>query len=274
MTTLRKTTESSVANKGAARYAQLLDCLAEQYPEMMSLAEIVRQTDLPKASAFRLMKALQEVGFVSYDSTHEAYYFGARMMDLGIKALTQNFALIARPSLQRVANETGDTAFGVLAENDHMQCLLRLIGHYPVRILSLEEGDIWPLGVGAAGLALLAAHDDVYIDSYLDRCQPLIDRYAPSSVAEMKERIRRTREQGYALSDGELLDGMSAVGVAVFFPGVKRPIGAISVAAITPRLEGERRIRAIEILQREAGLIGQTAQSRQSSYGHGPDDAD
>lgn len=269
-----KVAQFSAVNKGAARYALLLDCLARQYPEMVSLAELVRQTDLPKATAFRLMKALQEVGFVAYDSTHEAYCFGGRMMDLGAKALGQNFAVLARPSLRRLANETGDTAFGVLAENDHMQCLLRFTGSYPVRTLSLDEGDIWPLGVGAVGMALLAANDDAYVDGYIERFQPLINRYAPVSAAQMKDRVYRTREQGYAVSDGELLDGMSALGMAVHFPGTPRAIGAISVAAISSRLMGERQAEVVGLLRREVQLIGQAVQAQQSSYSKKSDDAD
>ncbi|NYT44348.1 IclR family transcriptional regulator [Alcaligenaceae bacterium] len=264
----------SAVNKGAARYALLLDCLANQYPEMVSLAEIARRTDLPKATAFRLMKALQEVGFVAYDSTYEAYLFGGRMMELGAKALGQNFAVLVRPSLQRIANDTGDTAFGVLAQNDHMQCLLRFTGSYPVRTLSLDEGDIWPLGIGAVGMALLAANDDAYVDGYIERCQPLVNRYAPISAAELKDRVRRTREQGYAVSDGDLLDGMSALGMAIHFPGTVRPIGAISVAAISSRLIGDRKAEVVEQLRREVDLINQTARAQQFSYGKKLNDAD
>lgn len=263
--TVSKASPFSAVNKGAARYALLLDCLAKQYPEMVSLAEIARQTGLPKPTAFRLMKALQEVGFVAYDSIYEAYIFGARMMDLGAKALAQNFAVIARPSLQRIADETGDTAFGALAENDHMHCLLRVIGNYPVRTLSLEEGDIWPLGIGAIGTALLAANDDAYIESYIKRYLPLINRYTTLSAVELKNRVRRTRDEGYARSEGELLDGMSALGVVVCYPGSTRPIGAISVAAITSRLVDTRQREVVDLLQREVGLITSAIEARQSA---------
>jgi len=248
-------------HKGAARYARLLDCLARQYPERVSLAELARRTDLPKATAFRLLKALREVGFVAYDSIHEAYGFGARMMDLGIKALGQNFTVIVRPALRRITNETGDTAFGVLAENDHLQCLLRLSGHYPIRTLSLDEGDVWPLGIGAVGMALLAAHDDAYIDQYLKRFLPVIHQYTRVSAAQLQARVNHTRALGYAVSEGDLLDGMSAIGVAIHFPDVARPIGAISVAAISARLTGDRRADVVNSLQREAALISQAARA-------------
>lgn len=257
-TTAKKTTQFSAVNKGAARYALLLDCLADHYPNMLSLADIGRLTNLPKPTAFRLMKALEEVGFVAYDTEQQAYFFGAKMMELGLKALAQNFAVIARPSLMRIADETRDTAFGVLAQNDHMHCLLRITGSYPVRTLSLEVGDIWPLGVGAVGMALLAAYDDDFIERFLKSHLALISHYAPLTSDVLRERVRHTREHGYALSEGDLLSGMSAIGVVVRFPGTGRPMGAISVAALSSRLESPRREEIANLLRREADAMAST----------------
>ncbi len=256
--TVRKAPQFSAVNKGAARYALLLDCLADHYPGMLSLADIGRLTNLPKPTAFRLMKALQEVGFVAYDTHHEAYLFGARMMELGAKALAQNFAVIARPSLMRIADETRDTAFGVLAENDHMHCLLRITGSYPIRTLSLDVGDIWPMGIGAVGMALLAAHDDDFIGRYIESHLPLIAHYTPLTPDLIRERVRRTRDNGYALSENELLSGMSAMGLVIMFPGTNRPMGAISVAALSTRLDASRREEIAGIMRREADAITST----------------
>lgn len=261
----KTTAKFSAVNKGAARYAMLLDCLSAHYPGMVSLADIVRITGLPKATAFRLMKALQEEQLVAYDSIHEAYYLGAKLMDLGLRALSQNFALLARPSLERIAEATDDTVFAGIPENDHMRCLVRVTGNYPVRILSLEEGDAWPLGVGSIGQALLAAYDDAYIDAYLQRYLPFMSKFAPVTAEQVKEQVQQTRKRGYAFSCGDLLEGMSAVGVAIMAPGLRRPWGALSVAAVTPRLADERREKVVALLKREADLIGQTMQDRLSS---------
>lgn len=262
---VNKASQFSAVNKGAARYALLLDCLADHYPGMLSLAEIGRLTNLPKPTAFRLMKALQEVGFASYDTEQEAYLLGGKMMELGAKALAQNFAVIVRPSLIRIADETRDTAFGVLAENDHMHCLVRITGNYPLRTLSLDVGDVWPLGIGAAGMALLAAHDDDFVERYLESHLSLIANFAPLTTETVRERVRRTRDDGYAMSEGELLSGMSAMGVAVRFPGTGRPMGAISVAALSARLDKPRQSEVAGLLQREVKVITSTLSARRSA---------
>lgn len=254
----RKAAQFSAVNKGAARYALLLDCLADRYPDMVSLAEIARLTNLPKPTAFRLMKALQEVGFAAYDGEREAYLFGAKMMELGAKALTQNFTVIARPSLIRLAEETQDTAFAGLAENNHMHCVLRVLGSYPVRSLSLEEGDVWPLGVGGVGLALLAAHDEAFVARYIENYLPVITRYSQTTAQSLHDRVGRTRADGFASSERDVLAGVSALGVAIVHPLTGRPFGAISIAAISSRMEAERSREIVGLLRREARLITDT----------------
>lgn len=254
----RKAAQFSAVNKGAARYALLLDCLADRYPDMVSLAEIARLTNLPKPTAFRLTKALQEVGFVAYDSEREAYLFGARMMELGAKALMQNFAVIARPSLIRLAEETQDTAFAGLAENNHIHCVLRVLGSYPVRTLSLEEGDIWPLGVGGVGLALLSAYDEAFVERYIENFLPVITRYSQTTAQSLHDRVRRARADGFASSERDVLPGVSALGVAIVHPLTGRPFGAISIAAISARMEASRIGEIVTLLRQEARLITDT----------------
>lgn len=252
---VKQASDFSAVNKGAARYALLLDRLSANHPKPVSLAELARLANLPKPSAFRLLKALQLVGFISYDSQSEAYFLGARLMDIGVRSLSQNFARLAEPALLRLAEDTHDTAFAVLAENDHMNCLRRITGNFPVRTLSLEEGDIWPLGIGAVGLALLAAHDDAYVDYYLANYMPVLARYSSIDKGELRRRIAQTRETGIAVSQSDLLAGMSAVGIAIYYPGTKRPMGALSVAALSTRLDEVRRSQVADYLRNEAALI-------------------
>lgn len=252
---IKQASEFSAVNKGAARYALLLECLSANHPKPVGLAELARLAKLPKPSAFRLLKALQLVGFIAYDSHSEAYFLGARLMDIGVRSLSQNFARLAEPALLRLTEMTNDTAFAVLAENDHMNCLRRITGSFPVRTLSLEEGDIWPLGVGAVGLALLASHDNSYIDYYLKNYMPVISRYTSIDEGELRRRVGLTRETGIATSQGDLLTGMSAIGVAIYYPDSKRPMGALSVAALSTRLDETRRGEIGEYLRNEARLI-------------------
>ena len=63
---------------------------------------------------------------------------------------------IARPSLRRLAEETGESAFFSIRRGDETVCLLREEGSFPVRSFVLHEGVRFPLGVASAGTAIMA----------------------------------------------------------------------------------------------------------------------
>ncbi|MDS1135142.1 IclR family transcriptional regulator [Nitratireductor indicus] len=241
--------------KGIARISVILDCLTRHYPRQLPLAEIARETRIPKPTAHRLLGAMREEGFVTCDPVDGDYLLGYRMLDIGAKALRQNFAMASRSSIQRLATRTGDTAFCAVSEGNSFCCVMRISGDYPVRTLSLETGDRWPLGVGALGLALLASHGDDFIDRYIHTQIASINDYMDVTPASLWEDVRQTRKQGYAASANSIITGMSAMGVAVNFPNSTRPMGAVSVAAISNRLNGARKSQVIKMLETEKTLI-------------------
>ena len=63
---------------------------------------------------------------------------------------------IARPSLRRLAEETGESAFFSIRRGAETVCLLREEGSFPVRSFVLHEGVRFPLGVASAGTAIMA----------------------------------------------------------------------------------------------------------------------
>ena len=93
---------------------------------------------------------------------------------MGRSALQQDVSGTARPSLQRLAQKTGDTAFASILEGTAAICVAREVGDFPIRTLTLSVGDRRPLGVGAGSLALLASLSDDAIEN----------RPAQRSVAE------------------------------------------------------------------------------------------
>jgi DNA-binding IclR family transcriptional regulator len=63
---------------------------------------------------------------------------------------------LARPSLRRLAEETGESAFFSIRRGAETVCLLREEGSFPVRSFVLHEGVRFPLGVASAGTAIMA----------------------------------------------------------------------------------------------------------------------
>ena len=70
----------------------------------------------------------------------------------------------------------------------------------------------------------------------------------------LKKEIAYARKLGYAVVDGTVIPGMSAIGVPIQGKDQK-PIGSISLAAITPRLTQPRRDEIVKSLLDEARAI-------------------
>ena len=64
---------------------------------------------------------------------------------------------ICRPVLQRLALRAGDTAYLIVRSSDEAVCIDLQEGPSPIRVVTLQVGSRRPLGVGAGGLAILAA---------------------------------------------------------------------------------------------------------------------
>jgi len=131
-------------------------------------------------------------------------------------------------------------------------CTARALGSYPIKALTLDVGIRRPLGVGAGGLAILCALGEAEADEIV---AANARRYAKLSVldaARVRDAVREGRERGYAFLDSPVFPGTAALGVA--FPA-HAPFAAISVAAISARLDATRRVEVAAALQRQVRAL-------------------
>jgi DNA-binding IclR family transcriptional regulator len=128
-------------------------------------------------------------------------------------------------------------------------------GPYPIRVHALHAGDRHPLGVGAGGLALLAALPDEDVEEVLAaNADILTDKYPPFSPSAFRGLVQDTRTSGYALNPGMLLPDSRAIGVSIYRSD-GRPVGALSIAATESRLYTERQPEIASLLKKEASWI-------------------
>ena len=141
-----------------------------------------------------------------------------------------------------LALETGDTVFFTVLHGYESICLSRNEGDFPIRNQLIKPGDRWPLGVGAGACAILAALSDTEVDDVLARNAALrANRFARCTDEAIRRLIRETRDKGYCVQPGLIIDGSWAVGVPVFDIN-NRPVASISIAAIESRLGASRSV--------------------------------
>ncbi len=113
---------------------------------------------LDKSTAHRLLQRLVDERLLVRDDDHHGYRLGPLLYELGLAALpANNLREVAKPALELLAKSTGDMAFLVGRSGYESVCLDRIEGNFAIQTMTQGIGDRHPLGIGAGGLAILAA---------------------------------------------------------------------------------------------------------------------
>lgn len=245
------------AVKTVDRVATILRLLAQAGESGHRLSDIADKAGLGKTTAHRLLGALVQVGLANQDLKTKRYTLGSAAAALGRAAGMHQVEILIRPVLRRLARETEDTVFASVREGLAAVCIGREVGAFPIRTLTLDEGDRRPLGVGAGSLALLAFLPDDEIEMIIDRNKRWLQDYAGFSPDVLRDLVARTRETGFALNEGRIVPAMQAIGVPVL-AGDGRPVAALSLAAIRDRMGADRLPGLVKRLREEADALAES----------------
>jgi DNA-binding IclR family transcriptional regulator len=167
------------------RVADLLRIVGRADGAGAGLSDIVRGSGLTRPTVHRLLNALAGEGLLDHNPAVGTWHLGPEMYVLGsIAANRYTIEDLARPALQKLADETGESAFLSIRRGDETVCLLRVEGSFPVRSFVLHEGVRFPLGVASAGLAILAFLTDEEVERVLGESETRTERFGPAHSAK------------------------------------------------------------------------------------------
>jgi DNA-binding IclR family transcriptional regulator len=244
------------------RIAAVLRALSATQHTGASTSQIARATALARPTTHRLLTALAEEGYADRDHRTGQWYLGPELYLLGeVAAQRYDVTQHARPSVHRLATATGESAFFSARRGDETVCLLREDGDFPIRSFVLYEGARFPLGVVSAGLVVLAMLPDRDIDHFLQRVD-LTARWGPAHRADvLRERIALTRELGYAVNPGLVVEGSWGMAAAVF-NHAGEPAWALTLTGVESRFQDNRRPELGTLLLKEAHTLSKLLHTR------------
>lgn len=250
---------ASLAPSGGAqavdRALALLAAVGRAPPEGASLAALAQAAGVAKPTARRLLISLMGADLVEQDAATRCYHLGAGAFLLGLRAgRRHDMAEQAADCVARLARDSGDSAFLLVPQGDEVVCLMREEGAFPIRTHALLAGDRNPAGVGAGGIALLAALPPEEAAATLDRIAPATAARMGEAAAHLPADVAQARERGFALNPGRVVPGSWGVAVPVLWPD-GRPAAALTIAAVESRMGPARQPELVRLLRAEAALI-------------------
>lgn len=211
-------------------------------------SDLLADSTYPKATLYRLLQTLTHQGMLAFDEDRGTYALGLRLVRLAHAAWsTSSLAPLARPYLDELAAETGETIH--LAQMDHGQVLYvdKRNAAKPVEMFS-SAGKVGPAYCTGVGKAMMAYLDEPALGAALARQS--FHRFTPETLdtpEKLKAELAAIRSRGHAFDREEHEPGIICCAVPILTKA-GRVIGALSVTSTTART-------SLAALEAKAGRI-------------------
>lgn len=199
------------------RAARILTLLAERPGIELGVSEISRDLQLNKSTTHSIVTSLSSSGFLERDPGTRRYRPGPVLYALA-DALRREPAVttVARPALETLLREFGETVFLAVFEDDHVILVDKAESTLDLSITS-PLGRRLPHSAGALGKVFHAFMPEETLRALLRR-RPLrrfTDRTTVDRAAYVRE-LRRVRETRVSFDGEEYLEGVRGVAAPIF----------------------------------------------------------
>ncbi|WOH51352.1 IclR family transcriptional regulator C-terminal domain-containing protein [Bradyrhizobium sp. sBnM-33] len=222
----------------------------------MTLSDLAKAADLPRATARRILFTLERAGFVVTDG--KLFRLMPRVLVLASSFLASNHVVsVLQPALDRLSSEAQEIASMAILDGNEVVFIARAS---PTRIFSagIDIGYRLPAFCTSVGRVLLSRLADDELAAALDGME--LAPLTPFTLTDKKlllKTIIADRVQGYSLVDREAEPGFRSVSVPV-----RRYDGAI-VAAINMGAHVDR-VSSAEMIERFLPRLREAAASVKS----------
>jgi DNA-binding IclR family transcriptional regulator len=231
--------ESSVPTpaKNLAKGLSILNLISRR-ADGLTLSEVSRLSDVPKATAHRLISVLSEYGMVRANS-EDKYLVGPQCLVLGNLFLSGlNLRQEAQDILRKLSQETLETCHLGIKDGTQIVYIEKVESPHPVRMYS-RVGATNPVHSTALGRAILAYCDEEAVEAVISSG---LERRTANTITE-PERFRaylvEVKRHGFAVDDIENEDGIRCVAAPVF-SHTGEVVAGISVSGPEQRVTADR----------------------------------
>ena len=221
--------------------------------DSMTAGEVAKQAGVERVTAYRMLRTIQEAGYLEFDPSTKTYRISKRMLSLArpvLEDIDQRESIAEL--LKAVALRTGETCH--YSELDGVETVLtqRAKGNQLVAV-DFKIGTRCELHATSVGKAILAFQTEQFIDDYVSLD---LKRYTDRTLvdaARLRDELGRIRKAGAAFDFEELAEGMNCVAVPVH--GLVGTQGGVSISGPIHRLTERRLSELADVIQEEVARI-------------------
>lgn len=244
------------------RASFLIRLIASHNRSGLLIGEIAALCSLDRTTAHRILKCLVSEGFAMRAADTGRYFLGPLSFEVGLAAAPRfNLPHICAPWLHRIAQKSGDTVFLMVRSGYDSVCMDRHEGAFPIKTITMDVGARRPLGMGAGSLAMLMPLPDEAVNEVLSANSKRLSTQYGLTVPSVLKALSRSRQMGYGFNQFQrqmrygFNQFQTTMGITTLsLPITNRfghPFAAISIGAITSRMNGARQKALVSILRAE-----------------------
>ncbi|WP_085506123.1 IclR family transcriptional regulator [Thalassobacillus devorans] len=244
-------------NQSVSKALKLLSLFTEERREL-SLHDICKMTNMPKATAYRLLYTLEEGGFLRKNkkSEHDIYYkLGLKLLELG-NLVREDLELrqVALEQMEFLAEEINEVVHLSICEDDEAIYIEKVESNQTIRLYT-RVGKRLPLYVGSGPKLLLAYLPEKKQKDIISKMEfKAFTPYTITNRDRLNEELELIRKQGYAVSNGE--QDPDTVGISFPIRDYSgNVVGALGVTGPSMRFSSDRKVKILEKTQAAALAI-------------------
>jgi DNA-binding IclR family transcriptional regulator len=217
---------------------KILELFSERDKEL-SATEIHNCLSYNKTSTFRIIKNLEDAGYIEKDSRTLKYKLGLRIFYLASLAEPHTaIRKITRPFLEKLNEECHETVHLAVLHQGEALYLDKIEGKKTIRVIS-RIGMKLPAHCSGVGKTLLASLSEEALEEIIrEKGLPRFTDNTITDLNDLKEELAQIRKQGYAIDNEEIEEGLKC-SAAPLINSEEKVLAAISISAPTESFNKE-----------------------------------
>jgi len=213
--------------------------LFDEKGKKLTVTEIHDLLNFNKASTFRILKNLEDAGYIEKDSRTLKYKLGLKIYYLASLAEPHTaIRRITRPFLEKLNEECHETIHLAVLHQGEALYLDKIEGKKTIRVIT-RIGMKLPAHCSGVGKTLLADLSKDAMEKIIR--EKSLPRFTDNTITELndlKAELAQIRKQGYAIDNEEIEEGLKCV-ASPLLNSEGKVLASISISAPSERFNLE-----------------------------------